>query len=271
MDLSWRSLVYIVVGLANLQTSVTHADAGVAKLPTGSDSRQAIGHLVLQGQLLRDGEGQPQRLHVVMTNAASHKVCIAVEHGGWGVVGLQPAFVGSFGRLEDTVKPLAEDSAAYDVKVLVPGQHEVLDFDLSGRYPNWIDDRYTLVLRYAPTQTLLRNMSADAAQRQCKLVAGPILAAPIPFKVAGVPGSASQSHYANLWRSDAPVGERWKALMWLGRNALTVGMHRSEVLALLGAPSEVRDNSQWIFSLGSDGFKVTFAGERVANVEFFVS
>lgn len=267
MNSNWRSLVYMMVGLTTLQV----ASAGAEKLPMGFDSRPAIRHLVLEGQLVRDGEGPPRRLHVVMSNAGADRVCIAVGQGGWGVIGLQPAFVGSFGRLEDTLEARAEGRTAYQLKVLAPGQREVLEFDLAGRYPGWSDDHYTLVLRYAPGQALLRSLSAEAAQHQCRLVAGPILAEPLPFKVAGVPGSAGRQDYARLWRSDAPAGERWKALMWLGRNALAVGMHRNEVLALLGTPGEVRDSTQWIFSLGSEGFKVTFAGERIAKVEIFIS
>ena len=139
----------------------------------------------------------------------------------------------------------------------------------TGRFPKWVDDTYTLVVRYALSATAIAELAGEAARHECALIARPALSAQVEFKVAGVPGSPRQGDYANIWRRDRSADERWKALQWLGRNALPKGTSRSEVLALLGAPSQVRGRSQWVFSMGSGGFIVRFADEQVVQVGFF--
>ena len=265
MHLAWRALACAVIGVVVIAGSI----AG-AREPARVEVVSTVeGRIELQSQIVREGQAPPRQLRVVIANTTPHKVCIAREVGRWGVVGLQPAFVGSFGRLSDAVVPTGASVARHELKVLLPGERETLEFDLVGRFPKWIDDTYTLVVRYAIPATVVAGLADDAARHECTLTASPALSAQLEFKVTGVPESPRQSDYANIWRHDRSADERWKALQWLGRNALPTGTPRSEVLALLGVPSQVRSRSQWVFSMGSGGFIVRFVDERVVQVGFF--
>lgn len=243
----------------------------------GAGAREAMREpgLELHSAVEFDGQGRPRRLTVDLRNGTSQPLClIGAPDAAWSVAGLQAVVLGSFGRVG--AYPAGSSPAAVrNVQVLAPGMHRAVSVDFAAFVAAWPDDRYLVAASYASPAADVAALQADGRFQGCRPAAGTVHSSPIEFRVTGASGAITQDHFQRLWQSGAAAGaeERWKALRWLGRNALQPGMTRQQLLSILGQPAETRDRRQWVYRIGSNagGLIVRFSGDEVEQVDFFES
>ncbi|MBL8481108.1 MAG: hypothetical protein JNJ60_02850 [Rhodocyclaceae bacterium] len=231
-----------------------------------ADGRQ----LALDGQIMSVSSGPPRRVRVTLTNVSGQALCIGRAAAGEAVLGLQLQVVGSAGRLPAPGGAGVAAGQAVRLQSLAPGQQLSLELDLDAWASGWVDDRYTLVLRYDPQTGGRAALNDEAAGLGCRFAHKRAVATVGEFGVSGAGGGATRNAYRDIWQqTSAPADQRWTALRWLARNAVGPGASREEVLALLGQPTERRDDRQWVYAVGQTGVRIEFRGNSVQRMDFF--
>lgn len=185
-------------------------------------------------------------------------------------LGLRPIVVGSNGAVGGAGgQPPPSAVPEVKLRILAPGALYQFVFDLTVLFGVLPDDIYTVFVRYAPSPDILSTLYEAAAIQGCILASGPVVSEHLRIRVRDVPGSPGAQDFARVWRSQGPREERWRALRWLAHNALPPGTTKTQVIGLLGPPSQLRGGAQWVYAIGAVGIIVTFSDGRVDDVVFF--